>query len=102
MPYRPGSAARPDLWRERRIALGADIILAGTWLVQEFHWVLFGAFLVATVIKMLMFAEVEPDLSKHPLLNWIKRHAQLTPGYRSEKFWVRESGVRCSPRCSWC
>ena len=78
------------------IALRAVMILAGAWLVQEFHWVLylFGAFLVVTGIKMLMFAEADPDLDKNPLLNWVKRHLRLTPDYRGEKFWVWENGVR--------
>jgi TerC family integral membrane protein len=78
------------------IVMRAVMILAGAWLVQEFHWILylFGAFLVATGIKMLMFAESEPDLSKNPLLNWIKRHMRLTADYRGEKFWVMENGVR--------
>jgi len=78
------------------IVLRAIIIVAGAWLVREFHWILylFGAFLVFTGIKMLMFAEAEPDLSKNPLLNWVKRHLRLTPDYRGEKFWVMENGVR--------
>ena len=78
------------------IALRAVMILAGAWLVQEFHWVLylFGGFLVVTGIKMLMFAEVEPDLAKNPLLRWVKRHLRLTPDYRGERFWVVENGVR--------
>lgn len=78
------------------IVMRAVMILAGAWLVQEFHWVLylFGAFLVVTGIKMLMFAESEPDLASNPLLNWIKRHVRTTADYRGEKFWVRENGVR--------
>ncbi|HYP67987.1 MAG TPA: TerC family protein [Thiobacillaceae bacterium] len=78
------------------IAMRAVMILAGAWLVQEFHWILyvFGAFLVVTGVKMLTAAEAEPDLGKNPLLNWIKRHLPLTPDYRGEKFWVLENGVR--------
>ncbi|MBU0622072.1 MAG: TerC family protein [Gammaproteobacteria bacterium] len=78
------------------IVLRAIMILAGAWLVREFHWVLylFGAFLFATGIKMLILAETDPDLSKNPLLNWVKRHLRLTPDYRGEKFWVMENGVR--------
>ncbi|HET9463463.1 MAG TPA: TerC family protein [Thiobacillus sp.] len=77
------------------IAMRAAMILAGAWLVQEFHWVLylFGAFLVVTGIKMLMFAKAEPDLHRNPLLRWIRRHIRLTPDYRGEKFWVWENGV---------
>ncbi|ODU39098.1 MAG: hypothetical protein ABS92_13565 [Thiobacillus sp. SCN 63-374] len=78
------------------IAMRAAMILAGAWLVQEFHWILylFGAFLVVTGIKMLTFAEVVPDLNRNPLLGWIKRRLPLTPDYRGEKFWVTENGVR--------
>ena len=78
------------------IVMRAVMILAGAWLVQEFHWILylFGAFLVVTGIKMLMFAEAVPDLSRNPLLKWIKRRMPLTPDYRGEKFWVIENGAR--------
>ncbi len=78
------------------IVMRAIMILAGAWLVREFHWVLylFGAFLVVTGVKMLMFAEVEPDLNKNRLLGWIKGHMRLTPDYRGERFWVVENGVR--------
>jgi len=78
------------------IAMRAVMILTGAWLVQEFHWILylFGAFLVVTGIKMLMFAEAAPDLHRNPLLGWIRRHMRLTADYRGEKFWVLENGVR--------
>ena len=78
------------------IVMRAAMILAGAWLVTEFHWVLylFGAFLVFTGVKMLMAAEAEPDLGNNAALNWIKRHIRMTPDYRGEKFWVRENGVR--------
>lgn len=78
------------------IAMRAGMILTGAWLVQEFHWVLylFGAFLVVTGVRMLMFAQAAPDLEKNPLLVWLRRHVRLTSGYRGERFWVRENGVR--------
>ncbi|MBU4498894.1 MAG: hypothetical protein KKG40_01655, partial [Gammaproteobacteria bacterium] len=49
------------------IVMRAVVIAAGAWLVQEFHWILylFGAFLVITGVKMLIFAEAEPDLNKN-------------------------------------
>ena len=78
------------------IVMRAGMILAGVWLVTQFAWILyvFGAFLIITGIKMLMFAEAEPDLNKNPLLNWIKRHIRLTSDYRGEKFRVMENGAR--------
>ncbi|HQT01302.1 MAG: hypothetical protein B7Y26_08245 [Hydrogenophilales bacterium 16-64-46] len=78
------------------IVMRAIMILAGSWLVQEFHWILylFGAFLVFTGVKMLMAAEVEPDLNDNKLIKWVKGHLRMTPDYRGEKFWVVENGVR--------
>ena len=78
------------------IVMRAIMILAGAWLVKEFHWILylFGAFLVFTGVKMLMAAEVEPDLNDNRLIKWVKGHLRMTPDYRGEKFWVMENGVR--------
>jgi tellurite resistance protein TerC len=77
------------------IVMRAGMILAGVWLVSEFAWVLyvFGAFLVITGIKMLIFADHEPDLEKNPLLRWLRRHLRITPGFHGESFFVRQNGV---------
>ncbi|MDP1692511.1 MAG: TerC family protein [Burkholderiaceae bacterium] len=78
------------------IIMRAGMILAGVWLVSEFAWVLyvFGAFLVVTGIKMLVFAEHQPDLEKNPLLRWLRGHMRITPGFHGEKFVVRINGLR--------
>jgi len=78
------------------IVLRAIMILAGAWVVREFHWVLylFGAFLVITGIRMLVMAEKEPDLEKNPVLRFARKHLKLTQGYHGEKFSIRENGVR--------
>ncbi len=78
------------------IVLRAIMILAGAWIVREFHWVLylFGAFLVITGIRMLVMAEKEPDLEKNPVLRFARKHLKLTNGYHGEKFSIRENGVR--------
>lgn len=77
------------------IVMRAGMILAGVWLVQQFAWILyvFGAFLVVTGIKMLIFAEAEPDLEKNPLLRWLRGHLRITPGFHGERFFVRRNGV---------
>jgi tellurite resistance protein TerC len=77
------------------IVMRAVMILAGAWLLAEFHWVLyvFGAFLVLTGIKMLVYAEQEPDLAKNPLLRWMRGHLRITDGYHGEAFTVRRNGV---------
>jgi len=77
------------------IVMRAIMILAGAWLLARFHWVLylFGAFLAITGIKMLVFAEQEPDLTKNPALRWMRRHLRITDGYRGERFVVRQNGA---------
>ena len=78
------------------IVLRAVMILIGAWLIKEFHWVLyvFGAFLLITGIKMLVFAEANADLEKNPVLKWMRGHLKLTPSFVGEKFWVTRNGVR--------
>ena len=77
------------------IVMRTVMILAGVWLVQEFAWVLyvFGAFLVLTGIKMLIFAEKEPDLERNPLLRWLRGHMRITPGFHGQSFFVRQQGL---------
>ena len=78
------------------IVMRAIMILAGAWLIQEFHWILylFGAFLVITGIKMLIFAESEPDLEQNPFLRWLRRHLRITPGFHGEGFDTKRLAFR--------
>lgn len=78
------------------IAMRAVMILAGAWVVREFHWVLylFGAFLVVTGVRMLVAAEKEPDLKKNPVLHFARRHLRILDGNHGEKFSVMKDGVR--------
>ena len=78
------------------IVMRAGMIFAGVWLVQEFAWLLyvFGAFLVITGIKMLIFANQQPDLEKNPLLRWLRSHLRITDGFHGERFFVRQNGLR--------
>ncbi|PBJ07667.1 TerC family protein [Pseudomonas sp. ACN5] len=78
------------------IIMRAGMIFAGVWLVQEFAWLLyvFGAFLVITGIKMLIFANQQPDLEKNPLLHWLRSHLRITDGFHGERFFVRQNGLR--------
>ena len=78
------------------IVMRAAMILAGVWLVSEFAWILyvFGAFLMVTGVKMLVFAEQQPDLEKNPLLRWLRGHMRITPGFHGEAFFVRIDGLR--------
>jgi tellurite resistance protein TerC len=78
------------------IVLRTVMILAGSWLIAEFHWLLylFGAFLVFTAIKMVWFAEHEPDLAKNPFVRWVRNHYPITATLEGERFFVMRDGVR--------
>ena len=78
------------------IVMRVVLILLGAWLIAQFHWVLyiFGAFLLVTGIKMFLFAEHESDLTKNPLLKWLRSHIRITDNYHGDKFWIYEKGVR--------
>jgi len=71
-------------------------IFAGAILVAKFHWILyvFGAFLVFTGIKMLIFAERAADLEKNAVLRWMRGHMRITREYHGERFTVVKDGVR--------
>ena len=77
------------------IVMRAAMIFAGVWLVQQFAWVLyvFGAFLIMTGVKMLIFADRQPDLERNPLLTWLRSHLRITPAFHGEAFFVRHNGV---------
>ncbi len=78
------------------IVLRAIMIGLGAWLISQFHWVLyiFGAFLLITGIKMLIFADQEPNLANNPILKWLKNHIRVTDEYQGDKFWIYKNGVR--------
>ena len=78
------------------IILRATMIGLGAWLISQFHWVLylFGAFLLVTGIKMLIFADHQPNLANNPLLIWLKKHMRITEDYHGDKFWITKNGVR--------
>jgi len=77
------------------IVLRAVMILAGVWLVSQFSWILyvFGAFLVITGLKMVLFAEHKPDLEKNPVLKWMRSHLRMTSEYSGEHFTVVKDGL---------
>ncbi len=78
------------------IVMRAVMILAGAWVVKEYSWVLylFGAFLVVTGLRMLVMAEKQPDLERHPVLRFARKHLRLAEGDHAEKFSVMIGGVR--------
>lgn len=77
------------------IVMRAAMILAGAWIVHEFHWVLylFGALLVITGGRMLVMAARPPDLDKNPVLRIARRYLRVAPGEHGASFIVRHDGA---------
>jgi tellurite resistance protein TerC len=73
------------------IILRGIMIGVGATLVKEYDWVLyvFAVFLIATGVKMLVFADKETDLSKNPLLKFMKSRFRVTDALHGEKFFVK-------------
>lgn len=77
------------------IILRASMILAGAWLVQEFHWILyvFGGFLLITGLRMIIVAEKTPDLENNLALRIARKHLRISKDYHGNKFVIRNNGV---------
>lgn len=77
------------------IVLRFIMILGGTWLVSELHWVLylFGIFLVYTGIKMLVLSEEKRSFEDNPLLIWLRNHLRITHKLHDEKFFIRQNNL---------
>ncbi|WP_198375551.1 TerC family protein [Neoroseomonas rubea] len=75
------------------IVLRGIMIGLGAALVQQYSWVLylFGAFLIATGIKMLVVPEGEQDISKNPVVKFMRKHMRVSDNLHGQKFFVRET-----------
>ncbi len=92
--------AIPRMYQYRALVWGILAVLVlrgimigvGAALVQEYDWVLllFGAFLVATGIKMLIVKEGEADVSKNPVVRLLSRFLRVTPQLHGQRFIVRQ------------
>ena len=78
------------------IVLRTVMILAGGWLLAEFHWILyvFGAFLILTGVKMWLAAGKEPDLNDNPALKLLRKFLPVSKDFDGEKFMTFENGKK--------
>ena len=78
------------------IVMRTGMIFGGSWLISQFHWILFlfGAFLLFTGAKMLWMADKEPDMANNPLLRWLRSHMKISDELHAERFFVVKQGVR--------
>ncbi len=78
------------------IVMRIIMIALGSWVVQEFKWILylFGLFLLITGIKMLFTDDEDPDLEQNPVLKFARKHLRVTTENHGEKFVVYKDGIR--------
>jgi len=96
----------PRPWQHRVLFWGilGALILRGTmiWLgaelIQRVHWTLylFGAFLLATGVKMLRVRDDEPppDLSRNPVVRLVRRCLPVSDQFDGQRFTTRSGGRR--------
>jgi tellurite resistance protein TerC len=78
------------------LVLRGAMIIAGTALLQRFHWMiyLFGAFLLVTGVKLFFHKEE----AHHPEHSWafrlLRKVVPATPSLQGNHFFVREAGRR--------
>jgi tellurite resistance protein TerC len=74
------------------IVLRGLMIYIGAELVERYSWVLylFGAFLIATGIKMMIVPESDPDISKNPVVRFMRKHMRVTNELHGQSFFVRQ------------
>ena len=74
------------------LVLRGIMIGLGAALVQQYEWVLyiFGAFLIATGIKMLVMGESEQDVSKNPIVRFLSKRMRVSAELHGSYFFVRK------------
>jgi len=74
------------------LVLRGIMIGLGAALVQQYEWVLyiFGAFLIATGIKMLVMGESEQDVSKNPIVRFLSKRMRISDELHGSYFFVRK------------
>lgn len=96
--------AVPEQYQKRALIIGiigaivlrAALILAGAWLLANFHWLLyvFGAFLVLTGVKMWIAAGQEPNIADNPVLKFLRARIKISPSFDGEKLTTMINGVK--------
>ena len=76
------------------VVLRIVMILIGAWLIARFHGILyvFGLFLLATGIKMIVFADDKPDLERNPALRWMRARLAITPDFHGDRYRILKDG----------
>jgi tellurite resistance protein TerC len=75
------------------LVMRGAMILAGTYLIQEFHFIiyLFGAFLVFTGLRMATQHDHAIEPEANPVIRLVRRFLPVTNVYHGQKFFAREA-----------
>jgi len=78
------------------IALRGAMIVGGIALLEALHWMIyvFGAFLIATGVRMARHSEQAVHPERNPVLRALRRLVPMTSDYREQQLVVREGGRR--------
>jgi tellurite resistance protein TerC len=98
-----GAFAVPAIYQHRVLFWGilgalvmrATMILAGAYLLEQFHWIiyLFGALLIVTGVRMAFGGEKEINVETNIAVRVARRLFPITPDYRGARFFVRENRI---------
>lgn len=71
----------------------AIFITLGSVLMQ-FHWIVwvFGLFLIFTGVRMAVSSEESAEPERNVLIRLVRRFVPVTPGFRGQRFFVRQDG----------
>jgi tellurite resistance protein TerC len=74
------------------------MIGAGSYLIQQFHWIIygFGAFLVFTGVRMATHSEHDRDLESSFTIRLVRRIVPVTSDYHGQRFFIRERSAQAS------
>ncbi len=77
------------------LVMRALMIAVGAKLIVEFSWIIyvFGVFLIATGIKMMLKRETEIHPERNPLVRLFRRFVPVTSDYCGGRFFIRKEGV---------
>lgn len=83
------------LLRAVMIGLGATIVAQASWVLY-----LFAVFLIATGVKMIVFADRSYDVGSNPVLALMRRRFNVTDTLHGERFFIRQA-VPATGRSAW-
>ena len=79
------------------LVLRGCFILVGAAIIERFTWVffLFGAFLIATAVKLVTGGEEDEEYHENGVIRLLRKVVHITDDYDGERLRTTHGGVRC-------